>query len=60
MERRMTKRTSVAIVSLLAAGVAAAHEGHGIAGPHWHASDLFGLGLAFAIWAGLFWWKGRR
>jgi hypothetical protein len=34
-----------------------AHEGHGISGPHWHATDLWGfvaLGLvaAIALWAG--------
>lgn len=35
---------------------AGAHDGHGLAGAHWHASDAFGyavLGLAvvLAVWA---------
>jgi len=54
------KRISVASAALLAAGWAAAHEGHGPANPHWHASDLFGLVLAAAAVAGLWWWRGRK
>ncbi len=49
--------------TVLAGGLAAlplaswAHEGHGMAGPHWHATDAWGfvaLGvvLATALWAG--------
>jgi len=37
------------------AGAAFSHEGHGLPGSHWHASDVFGLLLvgglaALAIW----------
>lgn len=37
------------------AGAAFGHEGHGLAGVHWHATDTFGLLLvgglaALAIW----------
>ena len=45
---------------LLASGWAAAHDGHGLAGAHWHASDLFGLALALAAGAGMVWWRGRK
>jgi hypothetical protein len=42
------------------AGSAAAHDGHGIAGVHLHASDGFGFVL-IALAAGGWWlWRGRR
>ena len=38
----------------LATGLAAAHSGHALADPHWHASDLFGplmlVAVAAAVW----------
>ena len=58
-EMRMN-RGLIAAVLLLASGWAAAHEGHGLAGAHWHASDLFGLALALAAGVGMVWWRGRR
>lgn len=44
-----------AVLAALASATAFAHEGHGPSGPHWHATDVFGLvvlgGLiALAIW----------
>ncbi len=53
-------RTSIALLAVLSAGTAAAHEGHGFANPHWHASDLFGLLLVVALAAGAWWWRGRK
>ncbi len=57
-------RTLAALASLgllLASGWAAAHEGHGPASPHFHASDLFGLMLAVGVAAaGYAWWRGRQ
>ncbi len=53
-------RTLIAAVLVLASGWACAHEGHGLAGAHWHASDLFGLALALAAGAGMVWWRGRK
>ena len=44
---------------LLAGGTALAHDGHGLAGSHWHASDTLGLvaaGLVFALAL----WRGRK
>ena len=41
--------TLVGLAALLAISLAAAHEGHGQSGAHWHASDLFGLLLAVCV-----------
>ena len=37
---------------------ALAHEGHGLLGTHWHASDVFGFVAACAA-VGLAVWLGR-
>ena len=38
----------------VASSAAVAHEGHGLSGSHWHASDLFGplmlVAVAAAVW----------
>ena len=46
------------LAALLATNLAAAHEGHGQSGAHWHASDLFGLLLAVCV--GLLAWRSRK
>lgn len=39
--------------------LAVAHEGHGPAGPHWHATDAWGfVALGLLVAAAL--WLGRR
>jgi hypothetical protein len=48
-------RSLTAATLFLAAQAAFAHGGHGLAGPHWHATDTVGLLLvgglaALAIW----------
>lgn len=52
----MFKHLPAAMLAL-AHGIAAAHEGHGFAGAHGHASDLFGpaLLLGAAVTALWFW-----
>ena len=47
---------------LLAAAVfpARAHEGHGLAGAHWHATDAFGFVALLAVLAAMAWWRGRK
>ncbi|TFZ06378.1 hypothetical protein EZ313_06970 [Ramlibacter henchirensis] len=45
-------------LALLAAPAALAHEGHGLAGSHWHASDVFGL-LVVGGLAALIYWLSR-
>ena len=47
--------------ALLAAGSVHAHDGHGMSGAHWHATDTAGLLLvgglaALAIW----FWRGGK
>jgi hypothetical protein len=38
-----------------------AHEGHGLGGAHWHATDAWGFGLALAVGAAAWWWwRGRK
>jgi hypothetical protein len=44
-----------AIALLLCAPAAWAHEGHGLAGSHWHASDAFGLLLVGGVAALVYW-----
>jgi hypothetical protein len=56
----MTRTLLISAAAALAATAARAHEGHGLPGAsHWHASDVFGLVLAVAAVAGL-WWFSRR
>jgi hypothetical protein len=54
-------RTSKMIAAgalLVRAGAGFAHEGHGLAGSHWHATDTFGLLLVGAL-AALALWLSR-
>jgi hypothetical protein len=44
--------------ALLSSGVARAHEGHGLAGAHWHATDTWGF-LCVALLAALALWSSR-
>ena len=43
----------------LSAGLAAAHDGHGFSGAHWHASDLFGP-LALVVGIAALWFTRRK
>ena len=52
-------RTSAALLAPFVPALAAAHDGHGLDNPHWHASDLFGLLLVAAVAAGVLWWRSR-
>jgi hypothetical protein len=42
-------RTGRAVILAVLAAPAFAHEGHGLAGTHWHATDAFGLVAAAAV-----------
>jgi hypothetical protein len=44
----------------VAASPALAHEGHGLAGGHWHATDAFGFVAVIAGVAAVMWWRGRK
>lgn len=49
----------VAINSIITpASVLLAHDGHGLAGSHWHASDVVGFAL-LAVAIGISLWFGR-
>jgi hypothetical protein len=44
----------------LAAGSAVAHDGHGLEGAHWHATDTWGwLAIAAVVALGLWWRRGK-
>lgn len=45
----------ISLPALLTAGLALAHDGHGLLGSHWHATDALGFVgvlalLAVAVW----------
>ena len=48
------RSAAVALALLAAHGLALAHEGHGMQGSHWHATDLLGLVVGLAV-AALIW-----
>lgn len=56
----MKQLTFATLLTCLAASVLA-HEGHGMGGSHWHATDTFGLvAAALAIVAGLWFSRGGK
>ena len=42
-------RTAVALAMLAAHASTWAHEGHGMEGSHWHATDIWGVLAAVAV-----------
>jgi hypothetical protein len=40
--------------------LASAHEGHGMAGTHWHATDPLGFVVLAAVIAGALWVARRK
>jgi hypothetical protein len=44
--------------ALLSSGAAMAHDGHGLAGVHWHATDTWGF-VCVALLAALAVWSSR-
>ena len=50
-------QSAVCGISTLWASASWAHEGHGLSGSHWHATDVFGLALALAVGALMWWWS---
>ena len=52
----MPKMTPATVLLALAGTAAVAHDGHGLHGSHWHASDalgfvVLGIAIALAVWA---------
>jgi hypothetical protein len=56
----MMKAKALILTTMLLAATAQAHEGHGLEGAHWHATDVFGFIAALAVVGGLVWWRGRK
>ncbi len=59
------KPVSMASLTTLATGLvltstAWAHDGHGLTGAHWHASDAWGFVMAAAVLSALAVWLGKR
>jgi hypothetical protein len=48
------RSAAMALALLAAHGLALAHEGHGMQGSHWHATDVLGLVVGLAV-AALTW-----
>ena len=44
--------------SLMSTATAFAHDGHGLGGTHWHATDVLGF-VAVAALAALVWFKRK-
>jgi hypothetical protein len=40
--------------------VAFAHDGHGLGGTHWHATDVLGFVGVALVAAAAVWWSGRK
>ena len=55
-----TLRCTLATAALLSPALALAHSGHGMEGPHWHATDAFGLVVLAAVFAAAVWWARRK
>jgi hypothetical protein len=51
-------RSAAALTALAASATAWAHEGHGMEGGHWHATDIWGL-LAIAAAAALYYHRRK-
>ena len=51
-------RKLAALTTLAASAAAWAHEGHGMEGGHWHATDIWGL-LAVAAAAALYYHRRK-
>jgi len=51
-------QTAVALTTLAAHASTWAHEGHGMEGSHWHATDIWGV-LAAAVVAALVFYRRK-
>jgi hypothetical protein len=55
---RIARRLAAAATLLATATTTLAHDGHGLAGSHWHATDTAGFAVV-ALLAGLAIWLSR-
>jgi hypothetical protein len=54
------KHAWIAAASLAATSLAQAHEGHGLSGSHWHATDSVGYLIVAALVAVGVWFMRRK
>jgi hypothetical protein len=54
----MTRRLAIAALAA-SPFIAVAHDGHGLSGAHWHATDLWGF-VALAVIAAAVAWHQRK
>ena len=59
MRPRLLPHALLTMPMALLATSAMAHEGHGLSGPHWHATDVLGF-VAVAAVVAAFVWFGRK
>jgi hypothetical protein len=59
LNRLVATRAITVPLSALAAAQAHAHDGHGLTGSHWHASDAWGF-VAFAALVAVAVWLSRN
>ncbi len=52
-------KSLAALIPTLIALPALAHDGHGLFGSHWHATDVLGFVAAAGVVALLVWFSGR-
>ncbi|MFM8692648.1 MAG: hypothetical protein ACKODC_09740 [Limnohabitans sp.] len=58
--KRTTMKHTLTPFALFWAFAAQAHEGHGLPGAHWHATDVAGFIAAAVAAAAFLWWRGRK
>ncbi|TAG32563.1 MAG: hypothetical protein EAZ34_10135 [Polaromonas sp.] len=49
MKKSIALKTIASSVGVLCHSTIFAHDGHGLSGAHWHATDTWGLVLALAV-----------
>ena len=59
MKQHFTIKFIAACTSILGATSVFAHEGHGLAGVHWHATDTWGF-VAVAAMVAIAIWLSRK
>ncbi|HEX6363521.1 MAG TPA: hypothetical protein VFZ93_11215 [Albitalea sp.] len=53
-------RLALALAFAAAPLAATAHDGHGLAAGHWHATDAWGFVALAAVAAAALWWRRRK
>jgi hypothetical protein len=54
------KPFATSALALLLPALATAHEGHGLEGPHWHATDAWGFVALAVVVGAVALWQRRK